>query len=134
MRNFHLTSPQTIEKMLEVVSIKMFQDCEQFFKNLSNPALWGILKWKVRSFFYYSSQSWNFEIFQASDDTFGIFDIDANDDLVQAWWKFLKMLEFFPHPSWRIGWILPIYKRLMNFPAILWCFRDPKQERSKVFT
>ena len=54
---FHLTPPPTIEKMLEVVSIKMFQHWEEFFKNFSNPALRGILKWKVRSFFKYSSQS-----------------------------------------------------------------------------
>ena len=39
---------------------------------------------KSEIFFNYSSQSWNFEIFQASDNTFGIFDIDANGDLVQA--------------------------------------------------
>ena len=32
----------------------------------------------------YSSQSWIFENFEASDDTIEIFDIDTNDDLVQA--------------------------------------------------
>ena len=53
----------------------------------------------MRLFFTYSSQSWIFEIFEASDDTFDIFDIDANDDLVQAWQKFLTMLDFYMDKS-----------------------------------
>jgi hypothetical protein len=53
--------------------------------------LWGILKWKKRPFFKYSSQSWFFEIFEASEDTIEIFGVDPNDDLVQAWQKFLTM-------------------------------------------
>ena len=60
-----------------------------------NPTLWGILKCKVRLFFMYSSQSWIFKIFRASDDTIEIFDIDANDDLVHACRKFLTMLDFY---------------------------------------
>ena len=146
---------------------KKFHHCEEFFKKISNPALWGILKWKVRQFFNFSffpfpflcfwwhlwdlwhfcqwwfgsslvdnssqcwfftwinptlwgifqklfiscivrnfemksetfltfsSQSWIFKIFRASDDTIEIFDIDANDDLVQACRKFLTMLDFY---------------------------------------
>ena len=65
------------------------QHCEEFFKNFSNPALWGILK-----LFKYSSQSWIFEILEDSDDTFEIFVNDANDDFDQAWQKFLTMLHF----------------------------------------
>ena len=32
----------------------------------------------------YSSQSWIFDIFEASVDTIDIFDMDVSDDLVQA--------------------------------------------------
>ena len=50
---------------------------------------------KSETFLTYSSQSWIFKIFRASDDTIEIFDIDANDDLVQACRKFLTMLDFY---------------------------------------
>ena len=56
--------------------------------------MWGIFKWKVRLFFTYSSQSWIFDIFEASVDTIDIFDMDVSDDLVQARWKFLTMMFF----------------------------------------
>ena len=39
---------------------------------------------KKEAIFQVFSQSWIFEFFEASDDTIEIFDIDTNDDLVQA--------------------------------------------------
>ena len=72
-----------------------------------NPTLWGIFQklfiscivrnfeMKSETFLTYSSQSWIFKIFRASDDTIEIFDIDANDDLVQACRKFLTLLDFY---------------------------------------
>ena len=51
---------------------------------------------KSETFLTYSSQSWIFKIFRASDDTIEIFDIDANDDLVQAWQKIPHDVGFLP--------------------------------------
>ena len=61
------------------------QHCEEFFKNFSNPALWGILKWKVRPFANIPHKVGFLKFFDASDDIIEIFDIDGNDDQVQAW-------------------------------------------------
>ena len=44
-----------------------------------------------------------------------------------------QFLNSFSHPSWRIVWIWPIYKTNGLYPAILWYFRYPKQERTKFF-
>ena len=41
--------------------------------------------------------------------------------------------DYFAHPSWRIVWICKISQRNDLYPAILWYFRYPKQERSKFF-
>ena len=38
-----------------------------------------------------------------------------------------------PHPSWRIFWIWAKYKTNDLYPAFLWYFRYPKQERTKFF-
>ena len=38
-----------------------------------------------------------------------------------------------PHPSWRMVWIWTISKTNELYPALLWYFRYPKQERSKSF-
>ena len=51
---------------------------------------------KSETFLTYSSQSWIFDILEASDGTFEIFDIDANDDLVQAWQKIPHNVGFLP--------------------------------------
>ena len=61
------------------------QHCEEFFKNFLNPALWGILKWKVRPFANIPHKVGFLKFFDASDDIIEIFDIDGNDDQVQAW-------------------------------------------------
>ena len=37
------------------------------------------------------------------------------------------------HPSWRIFWIWAKYKTNDLYPAFLWYFRYPKQERTKFF-
>ena len=37
------------------------------------------------------------------------------------------------HPSWRSVWFWKIFQTNDSYPAILWYFRYPKQERSKFF-
>ena len=47
--------------------------------------MWGILKWKVRPFANIPHKVGFLKFFDASDDIIEIFDIDGNDDQVQAW-------------------------------------------------
>ena len=63
-----------------------------------NPTLWGIFRKTFRILHceeFWNEKNANDNFLQACDDTFEIFDIDANDDSVQAWRKFLTMLDFY---------------------------------------
>ena len=56
--------------------------------------MWGIF-WKTFRILhceeFWNEKKANDDFLQAFDDTFEIYDIDANDHLVQAWQKFLTM-------------------------------------------
>ena len=63
-----------------------------------NPTLWGIFRKTFRILHceeFWNEKNANDNFLQACDDTLEIFDIDANDDSVQAWRKFLTMLDFY---------------------------------------
>ena len=54
---------------------------------------------------------------------------------VNLWQKNLMCWKMYQitHPSWRMVWIWTISKTNELYPALLWYFRYPKQERSKSF-
>ena len=63
-----------------------------------NPTLWGIFRKTFRILHceeFWNEKNANDNFLQACDDTLEIFDIDANVDSVQAWRKFLTMLDFY---------------------------------------
>ena len=64
-----------------------------------NPTLWGIFRKTFQILHceeFWNEKNANDNFLQACDDTLEIFDIDANIDSVQAWRKFLTMLDFYP--------------------------------------
>ena len=79
--------------------------------------------------FFFQARSKYFNALETRDQTSNQIPVTANSTLPLLYNSFS-----ITHPSWRIVWICTKCQTNDHYPAILWCFRYPKQERTKFFS